>query len=233
MNKKFGFYALIWAIAVVVFNAVIFLARPIIPGYEIVYDPRFWIAWGFIIAAFVGNLACAFITFKSENLTKHFYKLPLISVSYSGLISVLVFGIILMLIPNCPEWITAIICIVIFAVNVIAVIKAAAAGEVVEEVDSKIKTKTFFVKSLTIDAESLLARATTPEAKAACKKVYEAIRYSDPMSNDALSGVESQITLKFDELSNAATGGADSIGNLADELVVLIGDRNRKCKLLK
>ena len=53
------------------------------------------------------------------------------------------------------------------------------------------------------------------------------------MSNDALAGVESQITLKFNEFSNAVTGGADNIGNIADELVILIGDRNKKCKLLK
>ena len=82
-------------------------------------------------------------------------------------------------------------------------------------------------------AESLLARATTPEAKDSCKNVLEAIRYSDPMSNDALAGIESQITLKFSEFSNAVASGADSFDNLADELVVLIWDRNKKCKLLK
>ena len=53
------------------------------------------------------------------------------------------------------------------------------------------------------------------------------------MSNDALAGVESQITLKFNEFSGAVSGGAENIGTLADELVVLIGDRNKKCKLLK
>lgn len=63
--------------------------------------------------------------------------------------------------------------------------------------------------------------------------MFEAVRYSDPMSNDALAGVESQITLKFNELSEAVSGGADNVKNIADELVILIGDRNKKCKLLK
>ena len=233
MNKKFKYYALIWAILLAVFNTVVFLARPVIPGYEIRYDSRFWIAWAFIIGAFAGNLVCAYLAFKSEDLRKTFYNISLISVSYTGLILTIIFGILLMLIPDCPAWITAIVCVIVFAFTAIAVIKAKAASDVVEDIDNKVKAQTLFVKSLTVDAESLLVRAATPEAKDACKKVYEAVRYSDPMSNDALAGVESQITLKFNEFSSAVTSGADGIGNLANELVVLIGDRNEKCKLLK
>lgn len=233
MKKAFNTYAIFWAVLFAVFNAVVFLVRPIIPGYIIRYDARFWTAWAFVILSFVGNLACANAAFKAENSQKLFYKLPLITVSYTGLILMLVISAVLMLIPNCPAWIAAIVCLIILAFTVIAVVKASAAGEIVESVDSKVKAQTFFIKSLTVDAESLMARASAPEAKDACKKVFEAVRYSDPMSNDALAGVESQITLKFNEFSNAVTSGADTIGNLADELVVLIGDRNKKCKLLK
>lgn len=64
MKKNFKFFALIWAILLAVFNLVVFLIRPVLPGYEINYDARFWIAWGFIIAAFIGNLVCAYIAFK-------------------------------------------------------------------------------------------------------------------------------------------------------------------------
>ena len=138
-----------------------------------------------------------------------------------------------MVIPNLPNWVGIIVCLLILAFTAIAVVKAKAAADVVEKIDNKVKAQTLFIKSLTVDAESLLARVATLEAKDACKKVYEAVRYSDPMANDALAGVESQITLKFNEFSNAVTSGADSIGNLANELVVLIGDRNKKCKLVK
>ena len=92
MKKNFKSYALIWAIFLVAFNAVVFLVRPIIPGYEIRYDARFWIAWLFVVAAFVGNLLCANKAFQAENLEKLFYKVPLISVSYRGLIGMLVLG---------------------------------------------------------------------------------------------------------------------------------------------
>ena len=79
-----------------------------------------------------------------------------------------------------------------------------------------------------------MASAKSETAREECRKVYEAIRYSDPMSNDALAGVEGQITIKFAELSEAVkTDDADKITEAANELVILIGDRNKKCMLVK
>ena len=90
MNKSFKSYVLIWAILLVAFNAVVFLVRSVVPGYVMKYDARFWIAWVFILIAFIGNLASAYIAFKAENLKKMFYNLPLITVSWYALIVMLV-----------------------------------------------------------------------------------------------------------------------------------------------
>ena len=87
---------------------------------------------------------------------------------------------------------------------------------------------------MTVDAETLLARAKSEEAKGACKKVYEAVRYSDPMSSEMLAGVEGQITIKFAALSNAVVEDNDeAIAATAEEVLILVKDRNSKCKLLK
>ena len=236
MKKAFKIYTLIWVILLAVFNVICFATPNSITVGGAVYekfDGIFWVAYAFITIAFIGQLVCAYIALKTGDKTKFFYNVPIIRVSYTGLILTLVFGALCMAIPNLPNWVGIIVCGLVLAFTAIAVIKAKAASDVVESIDKKVKEQTLFVKSLTADAESLLARATTPEAKDACKKVCEAIRYSDPMSNDALAGIESQITLKFNEFSNAVTRGAENIGAFADELTVLIGDRNKKCKLLK
>lgn len=234
MKKNFKFYALIWAILLAVWCAVVFLVRPIIPGYVINYDARFWIAFVFIVAAFIGNLACAYFAFKAENLKKMFYNLPLIAVSWSALIAMLVIGCILMLIPNCPAWIAAIVCIIVLAFNAIAVIKAVWAADTVNKVDEKVKAQTSYIKNLTVDAESILARAKSEPVKAECKKVFEAVRYSDPMSNEALSVIEAKITVKMDEFASAVgADDAEKAKEIADEIVILVGDRNKKCKALK
>ena len=123
MKKNFRFYALMWTVLLAVWCAVVFLVRPILPGYVINYDARFWIAFVFIVLAFIGNLVCAHLAFKAENSKKMFLNLPLITVSWSALITMLIVGSVLMLIPNCPAWITAVVCIIILAFNAIAVIK--------------------------------------------------------------------------------------------------------------
>ena len=234
MKKNFKSYALIWAISLAVWCIVVFLVRPVIPGYVINYDARFWIAFVFIFAAFIGNLVCVWFAFKAENLKKMFLNLPLITISWSALIAMLVVCVGLMLIPDCPAWITAIVCIVIFAFNAIAVIKAAWAADVVSDVEEKVKTKTTFIKNLTVDVESILARAKSDAVKTECKKVYESVRYSDPMSDEALSVIEAKITVKIDELSSAIDAdNAEKAKEIADEIVILVSDRNKKCKSLK
>ncbi len=233
MKKNFKFYIIIWAILLVLYNLTVFLVRPVMPGYIINYDARFWISWGVIIATFIGQLFCAKVAFASKNNEKLFLNIPLITQSYTALVVATIAGSALMLIPDCPAWIAAIVCAAVFGFGAISVIKAKAAADIVSDTDDKIKTQTLFIKSLTVDAEGLISRAKSEAVKAECKKVYEAIRYSDPMSSDALTGIESQITLKFNEFSNAVTSGTDNIETLANEVVILVGDRNKKCILLK
>ena len=234
MKKDFKFYALIGAILLAIWCAVVFLVRPIIPGYVINYDARFWIAFVFIVLAFIGNLVCAYLAFKAENSKKMFLNLPLITVSWSALIAMLVIGSVLMLIPNCPAWIAAVVCIVILAFNAIAVIKASWAADAVSKVDERVAAQTSFIKNLIVDTESILSRAKSDAVKTECKKVYEAVHYSDPMSNEALSVIEAKITVKVDEFSSAVSEDeAEKAKEIADEIVILVADRNRKCKALK
>ena len=54
------------------------------------------------------------------------------------------------------------------------------------------------------------------------------------MSNDALSVIEAKITEKVDEFSSAVgADDAEKAKALADEIVILVADRNKKCKALK
>lgn len=232
MKKTFKSYVAAWAILLVLFNMIAFLSGGITNTAK--YTASFWIGYAFITLAFMGQLLCAKKAFEAENLQRLFYNISLISLSRTGLILTFVFGGLCMLISPLPYWVGAIICMIILAVTAIAVIKAEVAVDAVSEIDKKIKVKTFFIKSLTVDAEGLLARAGTDEIKAECKKVYEAVRYSDPMSDEALAATESQITLKFAELTTAVTdNNLEAVKKTANEVIILVDDRNKKCKLMK
>jgi hypothetical protein len=233
MKKGIGIYGIIWAICLGLFNLIIFITPSELGGIS-KFTTTFWVSYAFVMTAFVAQLACAFITLKDdEKLKKLFYKIPLLTLSYSGLIVMLVTCSIFMAIPVIPSWIAIIVCAIILAINVIAVIKATVAAKIISNVDDKVKEKTLFIKSLTVDAECLIS-AADDAARADAKRVYEAIRYSDPMSSDALSGIEAEIEKQFAAFSAAVKSkDAESARVAADELLLTIERRNKKCILLK
>ena len=232
MKKRFGFYAISWAVLLALFNVIAFVS----PGWIWFekYDAAFWIGYAFITATFLGQLACAWFALKEESATKLFYKVSLITTSYTGLVVTFVIGGLCMLISPLPYWIGILVCSIVLVANILAVIKAAAAIDEVQKIDNKVKSQTCFIKTLSADAEALIGKAQNETIKAACKKVYEAIRYSDPMGNNSLASIESEIAEAFTKFADAV--GVDDLElalSISHRLLDLIGDRNTKCKLLK
>lgn len=232
MKKGIKFYAPCWAIVLIVFNVITF-AVPITVNVN-KFTPSFWIGYAFITLIFIAQLVCSIVFFKQDSKEKRFLNIPVISLSYTALLVSIIVGAVAMVVPFMPYWVGIILDMLIVAFYAITIIASKAAADTIENIDNKVKAQTFFIKSLTVDAERLLPRAKSDETKAIAKKVYEAIRYSDPMSNEALSSVESQIAIKFNDFSNAVIEDnkptAKAIGN---ELIILVNDRNTKCKLSK
>lgn len=232
MKKRFVPYLILWAILFALFQVIAFVA----PGWkgQEKYTAAFWIGYGLITVMFFGQLICSWFAFKADSLQKLFYRISLIRTSYVGLILSFVFGGLTMILNFLPGWVGAIVCAIVLVANALTVVKASAAVDAVEQIDEKIKAQTFFIRSATLDAESILTRAESPESKAACTQVYEAIRYSDPMSHEALASLEAQISLRLAALQTAvAEKNQAVVESTAKELVLLVGDRNRKCRLLK
>ena len=232
MKKGFKIYAIAWAILLVLFNVIAFVF-PGWPGVE-KYTSSFWIGYVFITLCFIGNLICANSAFKADSARKLFYNIPLITISYTALIVSFVVGGLCMMLPNLPYWVGVIVCAIVLALFAIAIVKAGAAAELVERVDEKVNVQTSFIRNMTAEAERLMARAQSPEAKAVCRKVYEALRYSDPMSHPELSVIEAKITVKMDELSAAlAADDEEKMKGIANTLIIIISDRNSQCRILK
>ena len=232
MKKRIGLYTTAWIVLFALFNVIAFVSVGW-TGQE-KYTPSFWIGYIFITVAFIGQFICAVKALNEDDAKKLFYNVSLIKTSYVGLIGSFVVGGLCMLISPLPYWIGVIVCILILAFNILSVVKAEAAIDEVEKIDKKIKTQIIFIKSLSIDAESLLAQAKSDEVKSECRKICEAIRYSDPMSDNALASVESQITIQFHSFAEAVENDDyELVAAVAKNLSVLIADRNKKCQLLK
>lgn len=230
MKTSFKIYALIWAIGFAIFNLVAFVPVVSIEGAEI--SSSYVIATIFCDIMFFVQLGCGYFAFKPENKQKVFYNIPIVTTSLMSLLVTIVVAVVLALIPDVPNWLTALILAIVTLISVVAILKSHFVAETISKIDDKVKAKTFFIKNLTVDAETLISKASTDEAKAEAKKVYEAIRYSDPMANDALSSLESEITNKFNVFENAVVSG-EALEETSKALLILIEERNNKCKLLK
>lgn len=233
MIKSFGVYSVMWAISIAVFNGLVFFTPNEWGGFN-KFGGAFWAGYIFITVAFVGHILCAFMAFFSKKKQKLFYKLPLFSISYAGLIITLVVGTVCMVVPDLSEWIAIVVCGVVLALNIIAVVRALAVAGAVSAIDKRRSTQAFFLKNLTVDAYGLVISAKTDELRAETKKVYEAIRYSDPMANAALSDIDIQLERQFIAFADAVKAEDSELAKVeAEAFIELITKRNQNCKLLK
>ncbi len=197
------------------------------------YDLTFLIG---MLIAFVGTaIAVSFVlTLKVDTKEKMFLIVSQFRTAYIVTILSLILAGIYLFVAIVPDWMVYVGIVLVYGFAVISISKAKVAVSVVVGVDEKIKVQTFFVKSLTVDAEHLMNTSKTAELKALAKKVYEAVRYSDPMSNAVLVEVEEEIRNGFSNFENAIEAqNFELASSTADELLSLIDIRNKKCKLLK
>ena len=234
MKKNFKYFGITWIVGFVLFNAITFLIPNEVFGVTRFDKGVFWIAYALITLSFIVQLITAHKFIKDDSNEKNFLNIPLLRTGYSAITVSILVGIIFMVFPVLPAWIGAIVCLLVAGYFVIACVKASAVANVVAEIDEKIKTKTAFMRLAVVEAENIMARATTTEIKIETKKVYEALRYSDPMSNPALDDIEQDINNGLKELKKAvADSDHEKVLTAVVNILLNIKERNSKCKMLK
>ena len=229
MNKAVKTYLISWAIFVAAFNAVVFIA----PGWAGAdkYTGSFWAGYGFTMFALIAHIIITIWALRdSDSSRKLFYNIPIIYLSYTAMVVSIIVGALCMLNSNMPVWIAITVALVLTVFYAGAILKTKIAIDAIDAVDVKTKTETSFIRNLTSQASALKADAKTEDAKAACEKVYEALRYSNPRSSGATADIEKEIAAKFDEFSQAVKAGdGERIGNLAVRIDELVGERKKNC----
>lgn len=198
------------------------------------YTPAFYAAVAVMIVGYVFALAGTFIGLKkSETAEGTFYGIPFV---YSGLatfIGITVWCAVAISL-RLSWWVQSVVALVIFALALIKLLKKSTARAMIEQRGEQVKAQTAFIKLLTADAETLCSNAKLDEAKALAKKVYESIRYSDPMSVPELMEIEAQIQSEFNAFSEAIKNDDTALAeSSSEELITLVNERNKKCKFLK
>lgn len=224
-KSKNMFFAAVFII-MAVFNVVAFM----IPFNR---GSGFWTGYGFSMLALLLSAGIYLYAFDNKDLKSKFYGMPLILVVWYYLVIQLIAGLLEMTLDfiPIPFQFGIVVNTVLLGACLLGLIAIDATKDEIEHIDKKIKEKIIFIKSLQVDVESLINKASDESVKKALKNLAETIRYSDPMSNPQLSAIENKINIKVSELAEAAN--SETSKALCDELQQLFADRNRKCKLLK
>ncbi len=133
-----------------------------------------------------------------------------------------------MAVPTIPSGIAVIVCALILGISAICLISGETARDEINRVEEKVSQKVFFIKDLQVDVELLAEQEADDATKGDLIKLAEKIRFSEPMSNNALAELETKISSKISELKIT-----DKKSELITELNLLLTERNKKAKLLK
>ena len=209
MKKNFKYFGFTWIVGFVLFNAITFLIPNEIFGVTRFDKGVFWIAYALITLSFITQLITAYKFVKDDSNEKMFLNIPLLRTGYIAIVLSIIVGLIFMIFPVLPAWVGAIVCLMIAGFFAIASVKAVAVASAVVDIGEKVKTKTAFIRMAIVDAENIMARATTSEIKEQTKKVYESLKYSDPMSDTALDNIEQDIDNALNELKKAVVGNGN------------------------
>lgn len=189
----------------------------------------FWIAYIFTVIAFVVQIAIWKQAFgKEDTLKSKFFGLPVVHIGIVYLIIQVVALAVFTAVPTLPAWSAIVACAVILGVSAVCMIVGEVGRNEIERVETKVQRKVSFIKELQSDVELLADAETGTDTKTALQQLAEKIRFSDPMSNDALAEIEKAITEKVSEIKSTS----DKIA-VIQELNSLLTERNKKAKILK
>ena len=222
MKKNRDMAYAVLGIVFILFNVLAF----VIPTDK---NSTFWTAYIISVISFVAQIGIWHFAFKSSGTLKSkFLGIPLIYIGIVYLVMQLIAFAIFMAVPTTPSWVAVIVCVLILGISAICLISGEAARDEINRVEEKISRKVFFIKDLQVDLELLAEQEADSDVKVALLKLAEKIRFSDPMSNDALAELEAKISSKTAELKVA-----DNKSAIITELDSLLTERNKKAKILK
>lgn len=192
----------------------------------------FWLSFGFTLAAFGVTAFSLYIAFlKKPDARSRFYGFPIakIGVIYGGV--QLLLGLLFMALGKwVPVWVAALVYAIALGAAVIGLVSADAVAEEIHTQDEQLKANVAFMRALQSKVNQMAAQCSLPEIK----QFSEEVRYSDPVSSDALADIERDLSAAVDDLQAAIVDGDNAaalqLGKKADNL---LKERNRLCRLNK
>lgn len=220
-----------WLIAFGLFNLVLF----VVAGFAD-HTATFWITYVFAIIAFAVVKGSVYILGKSGmHIRDWLFGYPIIRHCIIYCVLELIAAIAFIIFEDVVAWqIAFLVQTVMLALYAFLAISCLISKKTIDEVHDKVERKTQTMQLLRVDAEMLVRKCADPDAKKVFEAFSEKVRYSDPVSHDAVVYLENRLKAMIAEagqkLENGEITEAMDICRAAEDA---LAERNMKVKVYK
>lgn len=198
--------------------------------------PGFWTAYIFGIIAIAAQ--CIFFKkafFRNNTAKSRMYGFPLARVGVIYLALQLLISIIEMTFANTvPFWIYLVLNAIILVATISGFIAAETAREEIVKQENIVVSNTATIRTALLAIQQLLVQSKSQDYKAKLDNLYEAVRFSDPVSSKSTAEIDIKFDNALSELHIAiAEGDQQKISDLIDLALSLLNERHAICKLHK
>ncbi|MCM1530363.1 MAG: hypothetical protein NC093_10270 [Alistipes sp.] len=195
----------------------------------------FWVAYAAEMIAIVLQYPIFHSAFGEDSARSRFYGLPIARLGYIYIgvqtaLSLAIFA--LGFVPDFSSWLSALVCLAVLAWALLGIIKADAARDQIQQLDTKKQASTDMITALRDQAAALPTLASDSDFKQQLTSLAEDLRFSDPISSPQTDAIELEISdMLFALKVHLADGKAD-----AHEISLVkakLSQRNAICRRAK
>lgn len=197
-----------------------------------------WISFAFTIIAIASSLLVFNFAFNAkETLVSKIYGYPIFRIGAVYALAQLAVGIIICAVAafvSVPYWLALLLSIILLGAAAIGVIVTDNARDLVEHVDEATVANTENLTYFQIDIAGIVDCCEDFALKTELKKLDEAFRFSDPVSNIHTQESEKRLSILLNELKTfVENNNYDEATAHIKKISSALAERNRICKATK
>ena len=173
--------------------------------------------------------------YRGEGVKSKFYGFPIAKLGVIYLAVQLIAGLVFMALGLIvPVWLPLALYVVLLGVAAVGFVAADAARDEVVRQEVKLEKDVSRMREFQAKGRALVALNQVPEAARPLEKLAEDLRFSDPVSSEALTEIEDQLAECLAQLQEAVSAQkTEQILSVCREAERILAERNQLCKLSK
>lgn len=173
--------------------------------------------------------------YRGEGVKSKFYGFPIAKLGVIYLAVQLIAGLVFMALGLIvPVWLPLALYVVLLGIAAAGFVAADAARDEVVRQEVKLEKDVSRMREFQAKGRALVTLNQVPEAARPLEKLAEDLRFSDPVSSEALTEIEDQLAECLAQLQGAVSAQkTEQILSVCQEAERILAERNQLCKLSK